>query len=637
MAFINVGPNRAFTTIGKGVSIASDGDTLLIDEATYDEEINISNKHVNLIGNTQNPHYGRVKVTRFLASNTAECLYVNGGYNKTFYFEGISFVWTKDPNADENTSIMILFTNCNGATMVFNKCIFDASFYFSYIFECSDAVGKISLLNCRFNYKPVTEFYSSNIYCFSKLSQYVLYDIQKCVAPYELNNNYLAYVYAPNGAHINTLSSATISGSWVNVSNMFDNLLDTYGYLNSTVAGQPYYLYITYDEPKIISRWMYSVNTGTVLNYTGKIKVQASNDLVSWIDTPSSYTRSDYDYTYIEAFATTLVSPYKYYRVEVIATTTYIRLYSLVFLEKGNDNFQFDCVTLPGKIGYGPAYGSYINNVPTQYVFRGVINDTIVGNTFVDTVSWSTGDKSNKISLSDENHRASVSTSYKYIDYGVRATIPRKIGKWYWEFTSSSTYGLCRVGLGTYQASVDYVLGYDSNSWGYEYKTGYIYRSSSVVAMGPSCVSGDVIGVAYNAYDGKIWFSRNGRWFFDGDPVSGVGPTVEVQADLYPMASLQSSAVEAAFVDLLITPTSLNYNIPEGYSFYGTNIIWRIKAINAITNVIEGCTYSNPLDSSYELFTSYSGSQFLICEDMSEDHIYNDLLLGRLEPGEFVI
>ena len=635
MAFINVGPNRAFTTITKGVSIANGGDTLLIDEGIYNEEIYINSKHVNLVGNTQNPHYGKVKVERFSASATDECLYIKNVQNKVFYFEGIHFAWSKADSADSNYSIMILFENCAGTTMIFNKCIIDASFYFSELFQ-SEAGSKIRLLNCSINYKPVTNFYSANIACFAKHSSDVLYDIRKCVVPYELEPIAFAQLRSPEGANINTLLDATISGGWSNVSNMFDNSTDTYCSLNGTTIGQPYYLYVTYDQPKIISRWMYyDRSTSGSSNYTGKIKLQASNDLVYWVDTPASYTRNDY--YRVEAFATQLKIPYKYYRLEILAVLSSIQLCKLIFLEKGEDRFQFDYVKLPGKIGYGPAYGDYITSLPTQYSFSGVVFDNIFGEHFVDTVTWNSSDKSSNISLSNDNCTATVLTSNKYIDCGVRATSPRKIGKWYWEFKSSSVYGFCRVGLGTYQASTDYALGYDACSWGYEYKTGYIYHKNSIIVEGPPSVSGDVIGVAYNAYDGKIWFSRNGYWFFDGDPVSNNRPTVEIQADLYPMASLQSSATVNASVDLLISTTNLNYNVPEGYSFYGTNFIWRIKAINAITNVLEGWTYSSPVDSSYELFTMYSGSHFLICEDTSEDRIYNDLLLGRLVPEEFIV
>lgn len=634
MSFINVGPTRAYTTINKAISNAVDGDTLLLDEATYDEEVYLNYRHINLIGNTKNPHYGKVKLKRLLSGNNDESLYIIGGYNKTFYFEGINFTWSKIESADANGSVMFLFDNCNGAIIIFNKCIIDASFYFNYIVDSNHEVGTIRLLNCRLNYKPVTEFYNTYPNVLEKKAQYVLYDVYRCVTPYELDNIYNNYPDPPNGVHINTLPTATISGGWSNVSDMFDFNSTTYSSLGGTTVGQPYYLYVEYAEPKIISRWLYYVYDSS-FKYTGKIRLQASSNNVDWIDTPTSYTRTSY-YS-LEAFATLLTIPYRYYRLKVIATTSSIKLSTLVFLEKGNDHFQHDCVTLPGKIGYGPAYGKYITNLPTQYIFKGTISDSVVGDIMVDTVTWSSIDKSSEIVLSNGDRRATVTTANKYVDYVVRATISRKTGKWYWEFRSSSTYGFCRVGLGTNQASMDHALGYDSYSFGYEYKTGYIYRNNVAVFEGPPCANDDIIGVAYNAYDGKVWFSHNGQWIFNGNPTNNSNPTFEVQADLYPMASLQSSVVAAATVDLLIDVPSLTYSIPEGYSFYGTNVVWKVKAINAATNLLEGWTYSSPLDSSYELLTTYSGSHFLICEDVSEEPVYNDLLLGRLEPEVYIL
>jgi len=93
-------------------------------------------------------------------------------------------------------------------------------------------------------------------------------------------------------------------------------------------------------------------------------------------------------------------------------------------------------------------------------------------------------------------------------------------GKWYWEVTASTVggnYGACGVRLTTVQGTSD-GAGYFYFSDGQKVTTVF---GGGATSYGNSYTSGDVIGVALDMDNGKIWFSKNGTWQASGDPAAG--------------------------------------------------------------------------------------------------------------------
>jgi len=103
-------------------------------------------------------------------------------------------------------------------------------------------------------------------------------------------------------------------------------------------------------------------------------------------------------------------------------------------------------------------------------------------------------------------------------------TIPTS-GKWYWEGKqvgagSYHSFGICDV------ADTDTVgqLGNSPNSLCYRGHDGYRRRNSSNSGYGDTFTDGDIIGLALDLDNGKIWWSKNGVWQASGDPVAGTNP-----------------------------------------------------------------------------------------------------------------
>jgi len=140
---------------------------------------------------------------------------------------------------------------------------------------------------------------------------------------------------------------------------------------------------------------------------------------------------------------------------------------------------------------------------------------------------------SSYISLSNGNLDSVGTTS---ADNGnARSTIGFTSGKWYIEFTCGSTASNAysnnpRVGIipaaqaGNPANGSTGSVGAGTNSCAY-YRDGKKYIAGSESAYGSSWTTGDVIGIAIDADNGAIYFSKNGTYQNSGVPTSGASKT----------------------------------------------------------------------------------------------------------------
>mgnify|MGYP003645393431 CR=1 FL=1 len=109
----------------------------------------------------------------------------------------------------------------------------------------------------------------------------------------------------------------------------------------------------------------------------------------------------------------------------------------------------------------------------------------------------------------------------------VYSTIAVSTGKWYWEIkkidnsfqvgiapqpTDANTNGVNKVGYGANEISY-----YDGN--------GYKYINNSGSSYGDAIADGDIVGVALDLDNNKLYFSKNGTFQNSGDPTSGATGT----------------------------------------------------------------------------------------------------------------
>ena len=93
----------------------------------------------------------------------------------------------------------------------------------------------------------------------------------------------------------------------------------------------------------------------------------------------------------------------------------------------------------------------------------------------------------------------------------VVSTIAMSSGKWYCEYTPTTTTQLDNVGiaLATESAGVNY-LGGTAGSYSYYAVNGQKYTNGSQAAYGATYTNGDVIGIAFDADAGTLTFYKNG-------------------------------------------------------------------------------------------------------------------------------
>jgi hypothetical protein len=104
----------------------------------------------------------------------------------------------------------------------------------------------------------------------------------------------------------------------------------------------------------------------------------------------------------------------------------------------------------------------------------------------------------------------------------IRGSIGVSSGKFYWEVTATTVSGNSpSVGIATAQADLTQFVGYDAYSWAYIFSTGNKTTNNSTTAYGNTITSGDIVGIALDMDNGKVWFAKNGTWQASGDPAAG--------------------------------------------------------------------------------------------------------------------
>ncbi len=184
-------------------------------------------------------------------------------------------------------------------------------------------------------------------------------------------------------------------------------------------------------------------------------------------------------------------------------------------------------------------------------------------------------------------------------------------GKWYWEVkqttaTNNNMSGICNE-LASPTGSYS---GADANGMSYFGVNGTKISSGGQSAFGSSwSAANDIIGIAFDADNRKIYFSKNGVWQNSGNPAAGTGfaydgTTITAGHTWYPTHTLYNSGESAtanwAATDLVYTP-------PAGFSSFGTTITLPVGTHAASVIVTKNRVYllgGGAPDSVSDVYTS---------------------------------
>ncbi len=106
-----------------------------------------------------------------------------------------------------------------------------------------------------------------------------------------------------------------------------------------------------------------------------------------------------------------------------------------------------------------------------------------------------------------------------------KSTMGVSSGKWYFEAKASDLSGNLFVGIAsTTGTGTEQELGYSANDYGYKFASsgaGSIRTAGSENAYGNSISTSDILGVAFDLDNNKLYFSKNGTYQNSGDPAAG--------------------------------------------------------------------------------------------------------------------
>ena len=136
--------------------------------------------------------------------------------------------------------------------------------------------------------------------------------------------------------------------------------------------------------------------------------------------------------------------------------------------------------------------------------------------------------KQSEVQLANGNLDVTFSGPQGHAAY---STIAMQSGKYYFEVVSGANTS---IGIRRTNKPAGNWPGTDGAGYGYA-PDGRKVNSGTYYSFGTAHSIGDIIGVAFDADTGKLWFRHNGTWQASGNPASGSNPafTVTVDPDSY--------------------------------------------------------------------------------------------------------
>lgn len=228
-----------------------------------------------------------------------------------------------------------------------------------------------------------------------------------------------------------------------------------------------------------------------------------------------------------------------------------------------SDNSGTTSTTL-GKDGAGSNNWTPNNFSVTAGVGNDSLTDTPTNNycTLLNTVQGGGFGGANTFT----NGNLDVVTNAGAISAGL-ATWGITSGKWYWEVlinsaTGSPQVGICPQQIGTISTNG---LGQDATSYAYS-SGGSKGNSNSFTAYGSSYTSADVISVAYDADNGKLFFAKNGTWQNSGDPAAGTNAAFTSLSGTYFPAFSDAGGANTVSLSFNFGQRAFSYTPPSGFS-----------------------------------------------------------------------
>ena len=155
---------------------------------------------------------------------------------------------------------------------------------------------------------------------------------------------------------------------------------------------------------------------------------------------------------------------------------------------------------------------------------------------------------------------------------GGLASIAVSSGKWYaeWEIHGSGSPAYYVLGIyGNEPLATTTYVGKDANSYAYYAYDGTYWVGNSGTSYGDSFGNGDIIGIALDLDNNKLYFSKNGTFQNSGDPTSGASGTGAISIASASSVPLGQYFIAGSSGSSSPSNHSINYNFGQDGTFAG--------------------------------------------------------------------
>ena len=234
------------------------------------------------------------------------------------------------------------------------------------------------------------------------------------------------------------------------------------------------------------------------------------------------------------------------------------------------------------------AHGTDSSGNSNDFVVSGTMTntkDTPDNNFCTSTPIVGNADSATNLTLSNGNLTTTVIGSGQ-TNWGYPSSMGVTKGKWYMEYEMGSTAADVKLGIisdtgmsiggttptaGRTMRAPGLTTATYGLSWAYSAANGQYYTNDSGTAYGDSFTSaGDIIGCAFDADTGKVYFSKDGVWQNSGDPAAGSNPMVTITME----DGVSYFFLSAGYSDD-------NWDVNYGNGYFGTTLITSPEADDA--------------------------------------------------------
>ena len=190
--------------------------------------------------------------------------------------------------------------------------------------------------------------------------------------------------------------------------------------------------------------------------------------------------------------------------------------------------------------------------------------------------------------FSNANNTIATGSSYT----GTNCNMWLTQSKWYWEIKCVSKTGdndHYSIGIdgGDPASATNQYPAASSKSWMIDGHTGNVFNNNSGTSYGATFGAGDIIGIALDLTNNKLYFSKNGTWQNSGVPTSGSTGTGAVSITAAASTDIRCYIPCATFW----SSSSGTFDLNAGGGFFGTTAV---ASANADANGNGAMEYAVP-------------------------------------------